>query len=100
MCNRILSVILLGLSAGLFVLAATPAGAATQAGALAQIDTNHDGMTSEQEWMDDAKARFDRLDTNHDGTLESKELEQARDNLRQRFRSLREQRRGAAGTAP
>jgi Ca2+-binding EF-hand superfamily protein len=100
MRNLILNSVLLRLSAVLFFLTATQVCAAAQDGALAQMDTNGDGVISEQEWMDSAKARFDRLDSNHDGVLDPQELQQARDNVRQRFRSQWEQRRGAAGTAP
>lgn len=90
----------LSMIVALFVLTAVPASATAQDGPMAQMDHNGDGIISEQEWMDSAKARFDKLDTNHDGALDPQELQQARDNLRQRFRSQWEQRRGTTGTAP
>jgi hypothetical protein len=100
MRKRNLSIVLPSLSAALFTLTALPAGAAAQGGAVAQMDGNGDGVISEQEWMDSAKARFDRLDANHDGALDSQELQHARDNLRQSFRNRWEQRRDTTGTAP
>ena len=99
MRKRTLNTLLLGISAVLFSAGPLTASAATTGGALAQVDTNHDGMISEQEWMNAAKVRFDKLDTNHDGVLEPQELQQARDDVRQRLRSLWQQ-RGVQGTTP
>ena len=92
--------IFLSTIAAWFVLTAVPTNATAQDSPMAQMDHNGDGIISEQEWMDSSKARFDKLDTSHNGALELQELQQARDNLRQRFRSQWGQRRGTEETAP
>ncbi|MEO7191420.1 MAG: hypothetical protein ABI051_10225 [Vicinamibacterales bacterium] len=44
---------------------------------LRQMDANHDGQISRQEWTGPAK-RFDQLDRNHDGVISKQELRPAR----------------------
>ena len=63
---------------------------------MGQADTDGDGAISEQEWMNAAKKRFEKLDTNHNGVIDQAELQAARDSLRERFRSRWQQRQGGA----
>lgn len=39
-----------------------------------KLDTNHDGVISKQEWLNDASKKFDAADTNHDGKLSKTEF--------------------------
>jgi hypothetical protein len=39
-----------------------------------EIDTNHDGFISRDEFLASEKKRFDELDTNHDGKIDAKEI--------------------------
>lgn len=39
-----------------------------------EIDTNHDGFISRDEFLASEKKRFDELDTNHDGKVDAKEI--------------------------
>ncbi|MFZ5493410.1 MAG: hypothetical protein ACOY6E_13040 [Pseudomonadota bacterium] len=98
MGKRFGMLVLCGLCAAVPGFGPSPAAAA-QDGPLSRADRDGDGVVSEREWMDAAKARFDKLDANHDGRLSQDEIQQARDSLRERFRSRWEQRRGGA-TAP
>lgn len=39
-----------------------------------EIDTNHDGFISRDEFLAAEKKRFDEFDTNHDGKIDAKEI--------------------------
>jgi len=39
-----------------------------------RLDTNHDNVVTEKEYMHTVKVRFDRIDTNADGVLTSGEM--------------------------
>ncbi|MFQ5581803.1 MAG: hypothetical protein ACE5F3_04135 [Mariprofundaceae bacterium] len=39
-----------------------------------RLDTNHDNVVSEKEYMHTVKVRFDGIDTNSDGVLSSDEM--------------------------
>jgi len=39
-----------------------------------EIDTNHDGFISRDEFLASEKKRFDEFDTNHDGKIDAKEI--------------------------
>ena len=39
-----------------------------------EIDTNHDGFISREEFLAAQKKRFDEFDTNHDGKIDAKEV--------------------------
>jgi len=39
-----------------------------------EIDTNHDGFISRDEFLAAQKKRFDEFDTNHDGKIDAKEI--------------------------
>lgn len=42
-----------------------------------EMDLNHDGYVSKDEWTRNTKA-FDRIDTNHDGQISKEEMKMAR----------------------
>ncbi|HEV7489387.1 MAG TPA: EF-hand domain-containing protein [Rhodanobacteraceae bacterium] len=39
-----------------------------------EMDTNHDGFVSREEFMAAQKKRFDEFDTNHDGKIDAREI--------------------------
>lgn len=39
-----------------------------------RLDTNHDNIVTEEEYMHTVKVRFDRIDTNADGMLSQEEM--------------------------
>lgn len=52
----------------------TTAPAAPKQGRFDEIDTNHDGFLSRDEFLAAEKKRFDEFDTNHDGKVDAKEI--------------------------
>lgn len=53
---------------------ATPATTEAKPTRFDEIDTNHDGFISRDEFLAAEKKRFDELDTNHDGKIDAKEI--------------------------
>jgi len=51
-----------------------PGGMPQQPSRFDEIDTNHDGFLSRDEFMTSEKKRFDEFDTNHDGKIDAKEI--------------------------
>lgn len=51
-----------------------------------QLDTDNDGKISKVEFVDGAMARFDRWDTDGNGVLDAKEIETARNAMRERMK--------------
>jgi hypothetical protein len=47
---------------------------AAKPSAFDEIDTNHDGFISREEFLAAQKKRFDEFDTNHDGKVDAKEV--------------------------
>jgi Ca2+-binding EF-hand superfamily protein len=54
--------------------AATPPAGAQRPSRFDEIDTNHDGFVSRDEFIAAEKKRFDEFDTNHDGKVDAKEI--------------------------
>jgi Ca2+-binding EF-hand superfamily protein len=52
----------------------TTAPTAPKQGRFDEIDTNHDGFLSRDEFLAAEKKRFDEFDTNHDGKTDAKEI--------------------------
>lgn len=52
----------------------TTAPTASKPSRFDEIDTNHDGFLSRDEFIAGEKKRFDELDSNHDGKLDAKEI--------------------------
>ena len=61
-------------------------------GMMRLADADKDGTITKAEFETAAVRRFDRLDANHDGTVTRDEAKAARDNMRQRWQSRREDR--------
>jgi Ca2+-binding EF-hand superfamily protein len=53
---------------------ATPPATEAKPTRFDEIDTNHDGFISRDEFLAAEKKRFDELDTNHDGKIDAKEI--------------------------
>ena len=51
-----------------------PPTAPAQPSRFDEIDTNHDGSISREEFLAAEKKRFDEFDTNHDGKIDAKEI--------------------------
>ncbi len=51
------------------------------------IDTDRNGLISEQEWHAFMQKRFESIDTNHDQNISRAELDRYRQKLRSRLRS-------------
>ena len=52
-------------------------------------DADHNQLISEAEYHAAMQRRFEQLDTNKDGNLTRQEMDQARDNARERLQGLR-----------
>jgi len=53
---------------------ATPETTEAKPSRFDEIDTNHDGSISRDEFLAAEKKRFDEFDTNHDGKIDAKEI--------------------------
>ncbi len=74
----------------LFMVSALPlamAQPASNARLFDQMDTNGDGVVSEQEWHAAMQKRFESIDKNRDGNLSAAEWQEMKDSLRERFGS-------------
>src|SRR5579863_4425000 len=49
------------------------------------MDTNHDGVISEDEFVANSKTMFDKIDTNHDGYLTKSEMKAAHEKMKSKM---------------
>lgn len=67
-----------------------------------EVDTDHDGFISREEFLAGQKKRFDEFDTNHDGKIDAKEMASSAPfmerNLRQAERMLKQWDKNGDGT--
>lgn len=91
---------LLTLTAAVLAFSAAPALAdnhgkdakGPKGGMFEQHDTNGDGVVSQDEFLDHAKARFGEMDTDGDGKISREEAQAHRTEMKEKWKERREER--------